>query len=240
MDSNELPGKISDLLEVFDASNVAAWLDYTSTDRFQQLGEFEDVLSELAPGDVCRVTLNSDPNNIGGGEDKWRREGFASPAKYRAHKLRVNLGHYYDSSLKSVAEEDVPVALSKAVRIAASRASLKNQGVIFIPVLLTTYKDGQRMFAATIYASSNEELPDPLRNWEYLPQDWTDVLSIEVPELSAREKNVIDELLSQPVTGILATISFVPAVDHAAAVRALESYRLLHRFVPAFQHIELQ
>ena len=241
MDSNELAGKIPSLLEIFDGTtNVVAWLDYTSADRFQQLSEFENVLSELAPGDVCRITINADPRNIGGDGEKWRREKFKSPGAYRANKLRTALGRYYDSDLKEVAEEAVPAALSHAIQIAASRASLTAGDVAFAPVLLTTYKDGQRMFSATVYAHREGAMPPSILNWEYLPTDWDDVLSIDVPELSTREKIAIDDCLSRTPQAILESISFVPGADDLAAIQALESYKHLHRFVPAFQHIDLQ
>jgi len=241
MDSKELPDHLSTLLDLFDdASNVAVWLDYTSAERFQQLSEFENVLGECAPGDVCRITMNSDVRNIGGLGDRWKRDKFKSPGAFRADRLRTGLGHYFESSFKEVEEDAIPIVLAHAVRIACSRAELRCQGVTFIPVLITTYKDGQRMFTATVYAAGEGGAPPPIRSWEYLASDWLDVLDIDVPELSTREKILIDNVLSQDAAHILQHLSFVPANDEIIAARSLESYKKLHRFVPAFYHIDVR
>ena len=77
-----------------------------------------------------------------------------------------------------------------------------------------------------------------LVDWPFTPQKWGDVTIIRAPDLSLREKLKIDEHLSKDPKDIISKIGFLPAGNKKSSIEAIESYRTLHRYYPAFHHVE--
>jgi hypothetical protein len=63
---------------------------------------------------------------------------------------------------------------------------------------------------------------------------------IEVPDLSLREKYFIDRRLNDSSSKILNDLPFKPADASAAEDlhRAIENYKIFHRYYPGFQHVD--
>lgn len=238
--SSSLPGHIDLLSGIFlPASSFIFWLDYTNPrERLAQLQEFSQLLQKCQPGDVVRITMNAEPRTLRG---SWENEGYPGPGEYRAERLKGSLGEFFPASIKKVGENEIPVTLAQAVRLAASQASASSK-LNYIPILLTTYADGQRMFTATVIASDDEDknISAGLQTWEFFPSSWTDMVDISAPDLSMREKMMIDRHLAKPPLEIIDEIGFTIAEELDEASRALESYKRLHRYYPSFYAIGLQ
>jgi len=240
MHSSELPGSVDTLAEIFSpADNFVFWLDYTApSKRFAQLQELSQLLQKCKPLDVIRITLNADPFTLRG---DWQGGGFESPAHYRAHRLRNQLGEFYPASTNTVSDDEVPAVLVEAVSLVVSQASNATR-LDYRPVLLTTYADGQCMLTVTLLTleSAEQSLPNGLADWEFLPNAWNGILDISAPDLSMREKILIDQFLTQEPEDIVEEIGFRLAEDLEDSTRAIGSYKRLHRYYPTFYAIGIQ
>lgn len=238
--SGSLPGSIDRLADIFKpATNFVFWLDYTRpSERLAQLQEFSQLLQKCQPGDVARIAMNADIKTLKG---DWEKGGFSGPSEYRAHRLRGNLGAYYPANVTNVGEDDLPHVLSQAVFLSASEATISS-GLRYEPLLLTSYADGQRMFTATFLTlpNSEDDIPVALKNWDFIPTDTADILDISAPDLSMREKLLIDQYLSRSPKDIIEKIGFSISADPIDAERSVQSYKTLHRYYPTFYAIGIQ
>ena len=236
--SNELPERLQSLYDSFiDATNSIIWLDFTTVDRFQQLQELVELLKLSRSGDVIRITMNSHPGNLGGISD-YQARGHATPGHLRAEQAQANLGEFFEAKFDRVTSTNFPKVLSHAVKLAIAKAQDELWLGDAAAGLLTTYQDGQRMFTATLLIHDAASPQPALREWEFWPADWDDVLEINVPELSAKEKFVLDQHLGEDPDQIIERVNFLPGEDMDSAMQNLASYKKLHRFVPAFQHVD--
>lgn len=239
MTSGAFPSGVEDLLEAYQpATNFIAWLDYTRPrERLSQLQELSQLLQRCQPGDLVRITMNSEPRTLRG---DWVHEGFAGPGEYRAHRLRSQLGAFFPSTVSSVSKDELQIILINAVELAAAEAANVSANS-FVPVLLSSYADGQRMVTAAILTlDDSNNLPPALVDWEFLPASWSDILDISAPDLSMKEKLFIDQCLGKAPDEIIEEVGFRPAEDLAEAGKAIASYKRLHRYYPTFFAIGVQ
>lgn len=240
--SSSLAGTLDTILQSFEGtSNLVVWLDYTSPhDRLSQFQELVEVATRLEPGDIIRITLNASTRTL---EDEsyssWREHGFFSPAAYRASRLRYQIGDYMPATLDAIGEDEFSSALCECLALAFSKAEGERKDIRFSPVLLTTYRDGQRMVTATcIVESASATTPSTPKNWLFAPNGWTDLTKISAPDLSVREKLKIDENLSKNPNDIIDQLGFLPAKTREKSLDAIQSYQRLHRYYPAFHNID--
>jgi hypothetical protein len=245
MSASNLPSQIDAISGTFPgATNCVVWLDYTDpNDRLAQIQELIEVAKRLQPGDIIRVTLNANLGTLDGpkGSVLWRDEGFPSPKEYRIAKLVSQIGSLVPTDLKGIGETEFPGVLCRCLALAYSKVEAENDKVSFIPVLLTTYRDGQRMVTATCFvvprADARRRLTQ-LQSWPLLPSRWDNVTEIVAPDLSLREKLKIDEFLSSSAEVVLDKLGFLPASDRDKSIQAISSYQRLHRYYPSFHHVE--
>ncbi|MXO90474.1 O-methyltransferase [Pontixanthobacter aquaemixtae] len=239
LSSSSLPSQIDDLLGLFDyAEKLIIWLDYTRpSERLSQLEELKQILEKCQPGDLVRITMNADPFGFRG---DWRKQGYNSHSAFRAQKLKNQIASFFPNSINSITEEEIPVVLAKAIALAASKASASTK-LDYHPVLGTTYADRQRMVTVSILVSElNATLSPAIKNWEFTPTSWDDLLDISAPDLSMKEKLHIDQHIEKDEAAILNSIKFQPAETSTEALRAISSYKLLHRYYPTFYAIGIQ
>ncbi|WP_422023288.1 O-methyltransferase [Pyruvatibacter mobilis] len=238
--SAEIPKRMDDILDKFGSEkNVALWLDYTDPHaRLTQIQEFIAVLHVLQPGDILRITLNAHNGSLGD-ESVWKKEGYRNPAHFRAEKLKLQLGDYVPVGLTEISDSDLPLALIDILALAA--AEVEGQRDIRVqPLLLTSYRDGQRMMTVTVGVTDlnhDRKLPSGIRHWPFRAKGWAGLVSIEAPDLSLREKQKIDQHLNRPPSYILDRLNFLPAKDRKASLGAISSYKKLHRYYPEFRHV---
>lgn len=242
LNSAELPSRIDEIFRKFPSKkNLIVWLDYTNTYRRAQLQEAVQTLVRLKHGDVFRITLNAHLNSLGDG-DSWREKGAASPAEYRATKLREQINEFMPTSITTIGETEFPVVLARCVELAVNAAESLQPNLEIRPSLITSYSDGQRMLTVTCSiseADSQDSFPPPsFRRWRYRCRDWNDIRSISAPVLSTREQERLDVRLHYGVSKMLAGLKFLPGSNRQASLEALRSYREFHRFYPSFRAVE--
>lgn len=244
MKSDQLAGKLDGIMSNFDGSeNAVIWLDYTMPgERLEQLQETVAVAKRLQPGDILRVTFNTNVGTLdeSGDSAAWKAAGATGPGPYRCERLRTQIGEFLPTELLTIGDGEFPAAMTAAVSIALSKASLESAAELtFQPVLLTTYKDGQRMTTVTVIVDGNEHpFREDSQTWPFLPKSWTDLLEISAPDLSTREKYRIDQEVSSSSLEIHKSLGFPLLGTEPKSIQAIESYKKLRRYYPSFHHTE--
>ncbi|MER8896076.1 O-methyltransferase [Mesorhizobium sp. M0676] len=239
MDSSDLHMHLDELR---DGGSVVIWLDFMSSkERRSQLQQAEQILSRLDPGDLFRITLNAEYRKFGKYDENEKKK-YPNLAAMAADKLKRQIKEYLPSVLESIGPRDLAPLLAGAVKMAAERALKHRPEIKIVPVLATSYADGDRMLTVTcaVRARTEGRLPDAYRNWKHISKDWNKIQMIDVPDLSLREKYFIDRRIKHSPVRIMSSLPFGPsdnilAMDMKAAV---ESYRLLHRYYPTFYNFD--
>lgn len=243
MESANLPSKLDEIARKFPRkSNFIIWLDYTECDQKTQLQEAEETLVRLTHGDIFRITMNADLRNLKNGGPG------ASPderAKKRADTLRSRLGGANIPTTITAIDDD-PLSLAKVlaqcIALAASKAKLRAPNLNFIPVLTTSYADGQRMLTVTCVVSEQgraEAFPNlNFKRWVFAGKTWEDIQDISVPVLSAKERFRLDVNLKKSSKKMLSALKFKPAENEEQSLVELASYKKFQRFYPAFRHVD--
>jgi hypothetical protein len=177
-----------------------------------------------------------------GKENEWKEKGAAGPGEYRADQLRGQIAEFLPTDVTAIGDSEFPAVLARCVGIAVDAAQTLNPDLRFTPVLLTSYKDGSRMFTATCTVSElgkSEEFPSRLlKRWKFSSSDWSKIQYISAPLLSSKEQYRLDENLHLGPAGMLSKLKFLPADSRPASLDALKSYKIFHRFYPTFRHVE--
>jgi hypothetical protein len=243
LSSASLAGEIDSITAKFArAANLIIWLDYTRPgSRLSQLQETVEVLKRLQTNDILRITLNAHLPTLGP-SDEWKREGAIGPTEYRATKLRRQLGSFMPTDAAKIGDDEFAAVLAQCIRLAVAKAEVERDAIRFKPLLITTYQDGQRMMTATLIAVKASKAERPvigLSGWDFAAKGWDTIVSIEAPDLSAREKFEIDQFLSRSPSKILSRLKYLPGEDKEKSRKALADYKKLHRYYPSFYHIDL-
>lgn len=244
MPASSLAGKLDSLPDLFpSASNAIVWLDYTRpSERLTQLQEFCQVCERFQIGDIVRITLNANLGTLDeDGSDSWKVKGFSDPGSYRLSRLKAQLGSLVPTRITTIGENDFPSVLLQCVENACSAVHGKRSDIHFRPILLTSYKDGQRMVTATLKAVQPQNANNSilsLAEWPFFAQSWSSLINIVAPDLSSREKMRIDHMLTMQPNQIQSDLGFLLDESSQKSLDAISSYQQLHRYYPSFSHVE--
>jgi hypothetical protein len=242
MNSADLPSKIDAILGRFPRKkNLIVWLDYTTANRRSQFQEAVQTLARLKHGDIFRITLNANPQTLGGGSE-WEASGAPGPGEYRADRLRAQIPEFLPTDVITISDTALPMVLARCVGIATGAATALQPNLRFIPVLITSYRDGARMLTVTCAVSEAghlEKFPtQQFGRWKFASDGWDDIQLISAPVLSLKEQYRLDANLHRGLKQMLSALKFLPAKDEAASLDAINSYKSFHRYYPTFRHIE--
>jgi len=243
--SSELASKLDDILNYFTPKqNAVIWLDYTDPHaRLGQLLEAVDVMKRMQPGDVLRITLNANEGSLVKSTAEWKEEGYESPSQFRAVKYVESIGDFAPIGLERIKDGELPKVLNKSLQIAISRARMENKSVDLCPVLITEYRDGQRMYTATLLAldprKGNDQLRQKLTQMGVNIGSWDKLISVVAPDFSQKEKYRIDSILSKETQEIIDALEFLPEASAQKSEVAIKSYKELHRFYPTYHQVDL-
>lgn len=227
--SNELPGKIDAILQEHAKEQVVVWLDYTASISGRQLDEIASVVAKLRPRDVLRVTVNLQAK---GREEMERGLPLEQRtlAELQAEYIRSLVGTYLRASTKEVSANAIELALSECVEAACSKG-LDGTGCTAVPVLLSRYTDTTTMFVATVVVSERESVALP-PGWKFYPDDWNDILSINLPDFTPSERHRFDRIMHCSAADLHLELGFAILSDEE-----LDTYRSLHRYYPMFDSV---
>lgn len=239
--SADLPRNLDAIFAHFPSKrNLIVWLDYTGAERRTQFQEALQTLVRLKDGDVFRITLNASAGLCDG--DEWKKAGAANPGEFRATRLREQIQEYMPAAITSISDTAIASTLARCLELLTRAAEAQQPNLCITPVLLTSYRDGQRMLTATCSISERDSKNCfPSRaffRWKYSCEGWNDIREIYAPVLSTKERNRLDARLHSGTTKMLAALKFYPNKNHEKSLEALRSYREFHRFYPVFRSVE--
>lgn len=249
MDAGDFASQLNDYRET---QNVALWLDFMDLKYFPQFQTVEEALVGFQPGDILRVTLKADYKKLA--RDLLHKKGRVNGRRKVSNdkKLEIlqdHIGRYCSSENIDICEKNWPGFLIKCFEIAAASAARRNRNCDFHPVFTTQYDDGTIMLAITCMAvESGGHIPAQVTSWDHAVNSYSDVLEISVADLSRREREFIDQRVSLAPSQILRAVNFLPDNEpdvpaatsevHQTSLALVRSYRDLHRYYPAFHHVE--
>jgi hypothetical protein len=239
MHSSALPSELDQIAAKFPTRrNIIIWLDYTGTDRKLQLQEAEQTLIRLKHGDIFRITMNADVRNLKQGP----AGSSATRGTFRANYLRDQIEDMMPTTITAIEDNDFPSVLAKCIELASQKAKAQVPHLDFLPVLTTSYADGQRMLtAACAVCDSSQHEPFPntqFKRWQFASKSWDDIHDISVPILSAKERFKLDSNLKKSAKRMLTALRFLPTDDEPSSLIAVGNYKKFQRFYPAFRHVD--
>jgi len=231
--STELADRLDAIVENAGAHRLIVWLDFTGTGRRKdQLDDLVRVLRKLAPGDVCRITLDAGHYFFKDLRDNLVPAGMDDepPHKKLAAAFREALSPYSNPNIDDLDKAGIPEELVECIGRACPMANTRVGGnVRFVPLLLTRYGDDSTMVTATLRCErEGAPLTVPV-GWEWKPDDWSDVLSIKADLLSPRERAAADSRIDNPDDACIE----LPFVDE----ETVKAYARFHRYQPNFQNV---
>jgi hypothetical protein len=229
------------------ARPTVIWLDYTSGERRQQIGEFQALLGKLSAHDFVKITLNAHPEQL------WPSRapsgevltGDALKAK-RLEKLRETLDEFLpnDADPSMMTPDGIAGLLCQAVLRAASQ-TLVGRSLVFVGLGAFAYADGHNMLTVTGVILPPGKRADflnatSLRRWPYLLKPDEKPTRIDMPSLSARERLFLDRLLpkTRPAT-VARRIPYKMGSSSASATDTIKSYKDFYRHYPYFSRVSL-
>lgn len=191
--------------------NAIFWLDYSDPrEILSQLDEIRRLIAKLIPGDIVKITLNSNPDAFLGrprwlsGIKRWKQKRAVN--EFRLSEFEKRLPEYFPegTTLNMMEEGPYATVLCKAVEIALKKGLQGVPRKVFQPLALFIYADSKRspMLTATGILLEESEVVDfftrtNIRSWKFAKLDWGAPLEIKVPQLSIRERLCIDSMLPE-------------------------------------------
>lgn len=290
---NQSTGEFVDDVErvtgLYPGRRLVVWLDFaTANERGEQLGEFRELITKLAVGDVAKITLNANPQSFRKRSAPITRRDFdfflrdpespthkdyetylleivathtdpasgtgrplsLSDEEYEAiciANLKMQLGEYMPT--EAVASDDLSLdrfacLLAGAVKMAALKGV---EGIMrqVIPLGAYRYRDGEHQMLTVTCMIADEELVAMVSgdavfaSWAYRAMDWTDVKEVNVPDISSKEKHLIESYISEhkDAVTIHSTIPFRLDDNETRSLAMLTSFIDHYRRYPSFVRI---
>lgn len=233
-----------------DCSGKIIWLDYTEPAKIgEQIREFQTLLDKLSPGDVVRVTVNAHPPVLGDNRDPQNQTRILDKEELQEKRfevLRKRIGDYFtaDVNPRYMTEELLPLTLAKAFGQAAARALPPTGGIAFMPMSIVRYADGHQMLSITgcvVRRESRQDIQERigLTEWPFASLDWTTIHLIHVPDLTLRERMLLDRAVATGVfAGIESDLGFKFGNDIDLNT-FLSNYKNFYRFYPSLLSAEI-
>ena len=250
LDAGQMIDQIDQILEdSFEKrpDGVVVWLDYTAPSELgQQISEFQDLLGRLADGDVIRITVNAHGSALGDFKEKHGRQ--LTDDELREERFRVikeRLGEFLpsDASPKDVGKMELPRLLARTFGQAAAKIWPPQRENIFSPLSILSYADGQRMLSMTgalVRRTREDEMRSKmdLKTWPFNSLDWESMESLNVPDLTIRERMFLEREIAAPPEEIAEKLGF-QFENGIDVTEFVEQYRTYYRFYPSLVAAEV-
>lgn len=232
----------------FNEHRKIIWFDYASPkERLEQLSEFETILGQLEDGDILKITMNAHPNTLG---EMRKGESPEDIQDIRREALIKQLNSIIPSDIKSeeVSRRNLPGLLANAVKTVSIRALQSYKGFTALPLGIFVYQDGpHQMLTVTVRITARNEINairEKLNNggWQYLPEpsNWQNVLRIDVPNLSAKERfHTEEKLFTDSFEEVHANLPFRFHSNETISLGMLKEYAQHYRRYPSYFQVIL-
>jgi hypothetical protein len=225
------------VLHVSDRRRLIVWLDYTDpSERTQQIEEFQSLVRGVRNLSIAKITLNAAPSTLGGSP------GEAGLQAKRLAAFLSEFARFFPNGLEeeAVNNDQFPSTLLSVVDYAAREALSGRRDWRFQPLTSATYADGQQMLTVTGIVGPRTEIANvlavsKLAPWDFSRLTWSDPVRIDVPDLTLKERIVINQNLPRLTSQIPALQKRLGIwVDSTAAKSEarLRNYVLFQRHYP--------
>ncbi|MDH7577159.1 MAG: hypothetical protein QHH75_04865 [Bacillota bacterium] len=228
--------------------NYIIWLDYSSPKEIgQQINEIRELLPKLREYDVLKVTLNANPYTLC---KEWKYKGdIKALHEKRLNKLieRLNIDYFpQEVDPFMMNEKGYPRVLLNILELTCLDGLAYTEHR-FQPVLSFVYKDAahQMLTLTGIVVRrkiSQEECLSQLNlnNWSFANLSWNEYRIIDIPDLTLKERLLIDSLL--PCEDLDEVLKNVPVQFNEIEEKSLEqirNYIKYYRHYPFFSKISI-
>lgn len=178
--------------------NCIIWLDYVSPRQInEQIREFQSVIEKCGPHDVIKISINANPDSLAN-----KNENGASEITYekRLSKLKARIGTFIneDTTQSDMTLQKLPKVLLGALINAANDITRSSDNKFF-PISSFVYTDvNHQMLTLTgIVLKKESDFLDTIQinNWKYSYQNERKIFKINIPDLTLKERLIIDSLL---------------------------------------------
>lgn len=221
------------------------WLDYTSFKIYDQLNEILSLVSNLYHGDLVKITLNANVDNLDNEiEDhcdicKFLEMPAEKKCEARLKAFKNKMNEFAPSTLgkDDFTSLHFSTCLLRCLYTACERGLEGKDNLCFQPLSAFDYADGQRMLSACgmiLDKSKRDEFigKTKIDSWSEKSLSWEDVLSINVPDLSAKERLAIEsDLPGTMINQIMDKFSFcVPGNEREAKCKMCNFMRYYRQY----------
>lgn len=173
------------------------WLDYATPDLGAQLTETHRLVEKLGHGDVFKITLNANPQTLGGKPGAGLHEQRAETAKKR-------MGDYGPAQVdeEEVKTSNYPKLILAALLSAAKKGIQSTPNHYIQPLTAFVYNDGTQMLTFTaivLKAVEKDKFMDftRLAHWKFFNNSALEPVEISVPSFSVKERLHVESLLPE-------------------------------------------
>ncbi|WGV60092.1 hypothetical protein QIH01_02825 [Brevibacillus brevis] len=226
--------------------NSIVWLDYADPRQLRlQISEFQQLLQKTMEYDIVKITLNASPNSL---VDKSHEKAPIILNNKRFEVLSERLGVFLPTSAlpNMMTVKSLPKVLLQSLLIASDQVLIPVLDLQFIPLCSFTYNDGpHQMITLTgiILNKSNKTKilkESGFLNWEYFIGNYNEPLSINMPDLTLRERLAIDALLpNSTAKTIQKKLKIFFDENEKKSLERLDSYAKFYRHYPHFSRINM-
>ena len=287
--SGEFVESLERLLSEQPKRRLIVWLDYADANkRGEQLGEFRQLVSKLASGDVAKITLNANPQSYRRRAAVLTKKDFETYLKNPESPTHKDFDTYLASLLAPPAGEasgnDRVLALSdseyeticianlteqlgeylpvgqitpdqleteafarlllQAVQLAALKG-VTGSKLHVIPLAAYRYRDSEHQMVTVTTVLGDDELAARIKSdqvfaeWPFRSTDWTKVVGVSVPDMSVKERHLLEGLVSSDfdAAAIHNQMPFRFDVKESVSVGLLKAYLSHYRRYPSFVHV---
>lgn len=222
------------------------WLDFTAPGEiYNQIHDYKCVLEEAIPNTIVKITVNchfpalGQPQSIPDEcETEERKKKYRK--QYKADILSDRMREYSPDpiNIDDMTKDRLPRVYMQALSLATEAAECA-----FIPLTAFYYADGQAMLTMCgIVIEKGEEdrilHESGMQDWEFsLNGNWDAAPSlIAVPDLTIKERTVLDRYLLQPRKR--RDKEFEEVCEFVSETQ-IENYKIYNRFCPLFARIHI-
>ena len=232
----------SDTLSIF-------WLDYVDDTSPSVLEEFAEVIELVGCPSIVKVTVRAqfDHTLVDAARNFLNDEEADKIKQAQIGDIQRKFDDYLDREIR---EDDLEAQQFAAVvqlmfRVVAQRTLPSLAGKVFQLVHSCRYADGPQMLTLTgvvCETSKRKEIMRAYQKWSHANLDWKEPYHIDVPNLSLKERLLLEKHLPAfKGTGkaLQRCLGYMIDENPSASERKLRQYQDSYRFYPMFAKIRL-
>jgi hypothetical protein len=217
------------------------WLDFVAPSKLgEQLADYSSLLTQLNPYDIIRITLNANPNSLGGSNDKEHLHAI----RFQTLKTRVQSTDFPSALTQDdVTTKRYPLALLQILKLITTnllRDMSPYSPNFMFPLFSTIYADGQQMVTFTGIVLDNHKEEDSIKNvlniYPHNTFTWDTPHHIEIPSLTVRELMEINKLLPSPNAQQQLMEDF-PFIFPAEDPQSIDNYIQYYKYYPNYHQV---